>query len=463
MGSSDEAADYTAGLIAATFVTIICFFTVFLSLPILMFLGKGRVGFLSGAPLKARSEFASSTTNQVDENFNELSANQLQEEPKVSTVADKGHEVQEMSAVDVPQKPEKSISFDESEIQNEKLNNIPVFPVEIGASDIPNNADEATAFVAEPNTNIDSIDVLQKQEVAVRKGAKRRNCCLDPSHIWVRGTFVVSGVVFILFSILLVTQGVLNLQTTIDSVNQLATDIDDLALDAEDILRSTLLRLQTQAASVRDLLVSELGGDSFCPADPSLDNSTVFAIIRDQAGTVSASLSQLNNFLGTQVESMADAISDAAKGARDVQSATEDVNIGGFWLAIILLPYTIVPSMLVLAAVLAHFHKDIPMLNSANRWFFMPFFSILVIIAAGTASGMIAAASANSDFCLPGGQPTDNYPGTSPDTTMWRVLDRKNHRTDLERQIADFYIDQCQDKPDPFLFLRSYVPNVVRI
>lgn len=407
MGTSEESSDYVKGLLAAAFLTIICFFVAFMSLPILMCLGRRRVGFLSGAPLTGRSNPASSTSNGGDEH-----------------VTDK-------EDGDVPLKPEGSTGLEEMK-DNEELNN-----------------------------NIDSLDGLHRSEVTVRNGPKCRNCCLDPSHIWVRGTFVLSGIIFILFSILLVTQGVLNLQDTVDSVNSLATQIDTLALDAEDILRSGLLGLQTQATNVRDLIVTNLDGDNFCPADPTLQNSTVFADIREKANNASEVLSQLNNFLGNEVERLSDSINDAAKGAREVQSATEDVNIAGGKLAIILIPYTVVPFMLILAAVLAHFDKDFPMLNRANRWFFMPFFLILVIIAAGTASGMIAAASANSDFCLPGGQKNDDYPGTSPDTTIWRVLDRKRHTADLERKIADFYIDQCQNKPDPFLFLRSYVPQVM--
>jgi hypothetical protein len=427
MGTSEESTDYTKGLIAASVLTIVCFFIAFMSLPILMCLGQRRVGFLSGAPLTRRSKPASSITNQVEEHVTDEKEVNVPLKPEGST----GLEETQVYEAEVPLKPEGSTGLGETQV-HEELNN-----------------------------NIDALDGFQRSEVTVKSGAKCRHCCLDPSHIWVRCTFILSGIIFILFSILLVTQGVLNLQNTIDSVNFLASDIDALALDAEDILRSGLLGLQTQATSVRDLIVTNLTDDSFCPADPTLENSTVFTDIRVKADVASEVLSELNNFLVDKVESLSDSINDAAKGAREVQSATEDVDITGWKLAIILIPYTIVPFMLVLAAVLAHFEKDVPMLNNVNRWFFMPLFLILVIVAAGTASGMIAAASANSDFCLPGGQPTDTYPGTSPDSTIWRVLDRKRHTADLERKIADFYIDQCQNKPDPFLFLRSYVPQLV--
>jgi hypothetical protein len=55
MGTDDQAAEYTKGLVAAAVITIICFFFAFLLLPIFMCFGQNRVGFLSGAPLRSRA------------------------------------------------------------------------------------------------------------------------------------------------------------------------------------------------------------------------------------------------------------------------------------------------------------------------------------------------------------------------------------------------------------------------
>ena len=303
----------------------------------------------------------------------------------------------------------------------------------------------------------------RKSSTVVDGASQSCSCCLLASPSWVRGTFILSGVIFILFAILLVTQGITNLQDTVYSVNLSASEIDALATDAEDILRSGLLDLQSQATSIRDGIVTELSGDNFCPADPTLENYPDAAKIRNLTDSAEVLLSQLDTFLVEQVEGISDAIDDAAKGARQVKSATDDVDLLGWRTLIVLIPYTIVPCLLVSAAIMAHFDAELPILDSFIRWFLMPLFVIMVIVCAGVASGMIAVASANSDFCLPGGKPTDTYPGTSPDTTVWRVLDREQHtQDDLLRQVADFYIDQCQNKPDPFVFLKDYVPTLVR-
>jgi hypothetical protein len=381
-GSSAESDDYKKGLIAAACVTAICFFVAFLVLPILMCCGQGRVGFLSGAPLKARRN---NSTTKVD-NDEQSSINSFN--------------------TPSPQEAKRSAVKDEA--------------------------------------------------------SQGCNCCLNASPTGVRATFIMAGVIFILFAILLVTQGVTNLQDTIYSVNLSASEIDALATEADDILHSGLLNLQAEATSLRDGIVAELSGDNFCPADPTLQNFPDAANIRNLTDSSEQLLSQLDTFLADQVEGVSAAIDDAAKGARQVKNATDDVDLLGWKTLFVLIPYTIVPCLLVSAAIMAHFDADLPILNTAVRWFLMPLFVIMVIVCAGVASGMIAAASANSDFCLPGGRSTDSYPGTSPDTTIYRVLDRKQYtQEDLLRQVADFYIDQCQTKPDPFVFLKDYMPTLV--
>jgi hypothetical protein len=344
--------------------------------------GQGRVGFLSGAPLKARSD--NSGTNVDDD------------------------EQSSMNSFNTPA-PQKS-----------------------------------------------------KRMTVVGGASQGCNCRLNASLTGVRATFIMSGVIFILFAILLVTQGITNLQDTIYSVNLSASEIDALATEADDILHSGLLDLQTEAVSLRDSIVTELSGNNFCPADPTLDNYPDAANIRNLTDSAEGLLSQLDTFLADQVEGVSSAIDDAAKGARQVKRATDDVDLLGWKTLFVLIPYTIVPCLLVSVAIMAHFDADLPIMNTVVRWFLMPLFVIMVIVCAGVASGMIAAASANSDFCLPGGRPTDTYPGTSPDTTIWRVLDRKQFTPDdLLRQVADFYIDQCLNKPDPFVFLKDYVPTLV--
>jgi hypothetical protein len=322
-----------------------------------------------------------------------------------------------------------------------------------------NNKEEQSTGM---NSFGDSIASRNKQTQPT--APQQTACCGEVSPTLIRSIFILSGITFILFAILTVTQGITNLQDTIVGVHQSAVDIDSIATEADDIINSGLLNIQDMATSVRDGIVNELSGDNFCPADPTLENNEAAANIRTQADEAVQLLNMLDNFLGDQVDAVSSAIDQVAKGARQVENSTDDVDLTDWEALLVLIPYTIVPCLLVAAVIMAQFDVEFPFLNTAINWFLMPLFVIMVIVCVGVASGMIAAASANSDFCLPGGRPElDTYPGKSPDTTVYRVLDRKGYdQTALVRQVAEYYVAQCQNASDPFEFLKSYIPTLVR-
>lgn len=296
-------------------------------------------------------------------------------------------------------------------------------------------------------------------------GNSGKNCVTGASPTVVRSIFIGSGIMFILFAILMVTQGLTNLQDTIVTVYRSAVDIDAIATEADDIMNSGLLNVQSTATSVRDGIITELSGDTFCPADPTLANNEAAANVRVQADEAVQLLTLLDNFLGDRIPFVSSAIQQAAKGAKQVESATDDVDLTDWEALVILIPYTIIPCLLVAAAIMAQYDVEFPYLNCAINWFLMPLFVIMVIVCAGVACGMVAAASANSDFCLPGGRPEmDSYSGSSPDTTFYRFLDRKQiDESALVRQVADYYVEQCQNTTDPFEFLKSYLPTLVSV
>ena len=305
----------------------------------------------------------------------------------------------------------------------------------------------------------------QSNKVSIVDGGSEKNCVTSASPSVVRSVFIGSGIMFILFAILIVTQGITNLQDTVVTVHRSAVDIDSIATEADDIMNSGLLSVQATASSVRDGIVTELSGDAFCPADPTLENNDSVANIRVQADQAVQLLTSLDNFLGDRIPVVSLAIQQAAKGARQVESATDDVDLTDWEALVVLIPYTIIPCLLVAAAIMAQYDVEFPFLNCAINWFLMPIFIIMVIVCAAVASVMVAAASANSDFCLPGGRPDmDTYSGLSPDTTVYRFLDRKQiDQSALVRQVADYYVKQCQNATDPFDFFKSYIPTLVSI
>jgi hypothetical protein len=86
--------------------------------------------------------------------------------------------------------------------------------------------------------------------------------------LW-RILFLLSGLVYIIFSILLVTKGLANLSRTVDVFQNSLSRLDVVAAYASNILTDNLRPVSLASEDVYDGLKSEISGDNFCPADPS--------------------------------------------------------------------------------------------------------------------------------------------------------------------------------------------------
>jgi hypothetical protein len=269
------------------------------------------------------------------------------------------------------------------------------------------------------------------------------------TQLWVRSTFIVSGVIFILFSILMVTQGLMNLQQSVDEVNYSAVDVDQFAMDADTILQEGVRNVQSGAIKIRDSLSSELTRDAFCPANPDLEGYAEAAQLRAKADEAVQQLTLLDNFLGDQVESLSQAIDSVGKGAQEVERKTDEINLTTWQAMLFLIPCTIVPALLVAATIMAMFDVHFPIFNRVINWFLLPLFIIMVVVSALVSTAWIAIGSANSDFCLPGTLPSDKYDPNSPDGAVYRMLDRSGYSdpSNLVRQVAQYYVEQCENAP----------------
>lgn len=299
-----------------------------------------------------------------------------------------------------------------------------------------------------------------KSRVTDENTSDFRGCLGISTTTWVRVTFILSGITFILFAVLLVTEGITNLQETVRTVHQSSIDIGTLSTEAEEIINVGLRDVRGLANNVRVALGAELEGDAFCPADPGLDNNEAAADVRDKADQALDLLGQLDDFMRDEIDVISEAITEAGSAAAEVEEGLGDVDLTDWEALLILIPFTFVPCLLVAAAILAHFDVEFPFFICFINWFLMPLFILMVVACAVVATLMIAAASANSDFCLPGGYPTDSYDGISPDTTMARILDVNGYQGDTIREVADFYLAQCQDVKDPYTFFTDYVPEL---
>lgn len=274
----------------------------------------------------------------------------------------------------------------------------------------------------------------------------------------VRIWFLLCSLVFIIFSILSVTNGLANLQSTVNTVSYNSYLVDGLSREASDILNS-VEEVRETAVRIKEALVTELNGENFCPGSDLLQDSGASTVIVDQANEAIPYLSQLENFAGEDLDGLGSAADELQSGASTVQQETEKLDLTSWQSLIILIPFTIVPAILMSATILAMFDAQFRLFTCLVNWVIFPLFFILVIVACVTSTIMITAVGVNADFCLPKDQ---NGPPTV-DTTVLNVLQLQGYpNTTMEYKLAEFYITNCQTR-DPFEKIEELELRLVRI
>lgn len=278
----------------------------------------------------------------------------------------------------------------------------------------------------------------------------------------VRSCFLFCGLVFVTFAILSVTQGLTNLETTVETVNENAANIDRLSAEAEDIVNSGLREVRSIAVDVRDLVVAELEGD-ICPGDPTGGSNEIVAEIEAQSSEAVRLLNELDDFVASNADEIEQAAVEIGVDARRVQEETENVDFTSWEGFIVLLPFTIIPSLLMAGTILSMFDVEVPFYSTFLKWVVLPLFVLLVVLCTILTSAMLMGASANSDFCLPKGRPEEPFSQRSVDSSIIRILAEEGYtRESIEFRVANFYITQCLTE-DPFADFREYEPKVVSL
>jgi hypothetical protein len=274
-----------------------------------------------------------------------------------------------------------------------------------------------------------------------------------------RIVFLLSGVIYITFSALLVTKGVTNLQSSVNTLNVSAQQIRLISAEAGNIIQDSLMDLKDLAKTVRQQIADQFQGQAFCPADPTLTNSVLGLDVSGQADEAIILLDRLDNFTSDDLDTLKDGVATVTSRSLDVIDITGDIDLNDWQSLLVLIPYIVVPSVLMSACVMAFFDVEYhPFLLSAIHYFFMPLFILMNVVAFIVAGLMIIGAGANADFCLPGGKSD-----ASPDQTLLQIMQLEGYGPESKVfSIFQYYIEKCmEDIEDPFLFLREYVADVV--
>uniref|UniRef100_A0A7S1UXK6 Protein tweety homolog n=1 Tax=Grammatophora oceanica TaxID=210454 RepID=A0A7S1UXK6_9STRA len=267
----------------------------------------------------------------------------------------------------------------------------------------------------------------------------------------VRVAFLAATLVFITFTILLVTNGITNLQDTATTVVNANSEIQQLQRDASSIV-SSLDSLIVPTRDIRGELV-KLNEGSFCPDDPSLtqDTGIDFDNLIDEAIVL---LEQLGDFLEGDLDDLETALDTAEDTTKQIEDQADNIELNDWQSLVIIIPYVLIPSFLLVALMMTWFDASFPTYTCVVQWFFLPLFILITSIAFVLSAAVLTGAVANADFCS-GESPDQSIP-PNPDETVLSILSKTGVQDDeLVYKMVTFYVKQCISE-DPFGFIGEY-------
>jgi hypothetical protein len=208
----------------------------------------------------------------------------------------------------------------------------------------------------------------------------------------VRVIFVNCGFLFIVFSILFVTEGLTNIQSTVDTMSENTREAQTIVNSADAIFQDIQV-LGQRAFSAKSVVVAKALDTEFCLNDPDLSTQTNYSLILSSVVDV---LGSLGDFLGNKTKELDVAVNQTNAALDDTDQATENIASDDWQSLVIIIPYILVPTALLIGVFMAWFGVHISMYKCLMSWFFLPIFVIQTIFAYTLSCVIIVAASGNA-------------------------------------------------------------------
>mmetsp|Transcript_32886 Transcript_32886/g.54287 ORF Transcript_32886/g.54287 Transcript_32886/m.54287 type:complete len:436 (-) Transcript_32886:221-1528(-) len=272
-----------------------------------------------------------------------------------------------------------------------------------------------------------------------------------------RIVYLLAALCLMIFSITFVTEGLTNLRTSVTTVIESARNINTVVNDVDAVVKD-VQTFGSNASDVRDefLRILSAGTVLKCVADQELANpDNTGRNITQVLTTLKEAFADVGNFQPEEADELLNATEFIMESSQNVGDEADNIEIGDWQSLIILIPYLIMPMLLVIGVVLSYLGIQKPMLQCVLTWVVHPIFIIQVIFAYCMSGAILIAASANADFCS-GGEGEQK----SPNQTVENIIESLGYnQDDLIYKILSFYIGQCTSVT-PFAFLDDYKETI---
>jgi hypothetical protein len=228
------------------------------------------------------------------------------------------------------------------------------------------------------------VGFFSGSELKVPRGSKK--------PLIIRTTFIIAAIILLVFSVLLVTKGLTQLETGINTVYSSSVAWDGIIGQAQQIV-DTLRTRGEEAIPLREELVAQLN-DEFCSGtNLTAETGTEFDAITQN---VTSFLYGLGNFSQDDVAELEAGLANAAASSNNTAETLEKIELDSWESLIFIIPFSIFFTVLVAGVLLAWFDRSIKWFTFALSWVILPLFFIMIIICYVLAGAIAMSASANA-------------------------------------------------------------------
>lgn len=236
------------------------------------------------------------------------------------------------------------------------------------------------------------------------------DCCVGHANRS-RTIFLTCGVLILIFCILLITEGLRNVDNTFTAVEKTAVQIRDILAESTTITTS-LIRIGYNTKDIRDVAVIHLEG--FCPAGEkvtkALKTDKLVGELTKLSDMIVAEATKLKITLGTIVSTADDAIDQVDQWAN-----------WGWGPAFLVLPYIVCSSILIVGTLMAWLGVSFRGLQLVETYIIIPLFSILSVVSWVVSCIIATGAILNADLCMG----KDETEEKGPEITLLNLLDQR--------------------------------------
>eukprot|EP00980_Cylindrotheca_fusiformis_P030004 scaffold24174_cov117-Cylindrotheca_fusiformis.AAC.5 len=263
-----------------------------------------------------------------------------------------------------------------------------------------------------------------------------------------RGVYALSSLMIIIFTILFMSEGLGNLQISLDTIeetNREIISIHDQLFSVVGSLKEEGGRAETMRVVLEDVLKRDL-----CPLRPTSEIATT---IRFAGQSTLDTMDSLSGFVDRETEGLFENLKVLELTTASIDDTLAGTSLTGTTPTLLVSLLSLLTLCLVVALVLGWFEVFSEPYYFLVTWFILPTFTLLVIASFVGAGAMAMLAQANSDLCLGGAE-------QSPESSIRAILEQQDiSEFSMYYETVVFYSSQCQER-NPWKLLEDFYADV---